>query len=177
VISILLGRVVAPAEVQHRAVGLGLARCGKAEAPPTLSCRSAARLLLAGYRLPAHVEPGSLPLLRERLQQHQQVFAPLADPGQGGSPVLYQLHCLHAASGLSLGEPEAPVAAVRQMPLAAFLAAWSAADALLFVAARQWGDLPREGRTFFGGSRDRDSTYHWHVAECVTDAGGQILRC
>jgi hypothetical protein len=32
------------------------------------------------------------------------------------------------------------------------------------------------GRTFFGGSRDRDGSYHWYTAECDTDAEGRILR-
>jgi hypothetical protein len=181
VISTLRGEAVRAAQVHDRAVGLGLLRCSAAGQPlPVLSCQSASRLLLAGYRLPAHVEPGTLRPLREYLRQGLQVFAPLAGLGLGDAPALYQLHCLYSpdADGprLSLGEPEAPVAAVRELPLEAFVEAWVAAGGLLVVAAPQWGDLPRQGTTFFGGSRDRDGTYHWHVAECVTDGQGCILR-
>ena len=47
----------------------------------------------------------------------------------------------------------------------------------LIAALRRWADLPVEGRVFFGGTRERDGTYHWDTAECATDAEGRILRC
>jgi hypothetical protein len=181
VISLLQTCAVSAAQVHDKAVGLGLLCCaGAGDSPPVLTCQAASRLLLAGYRLPAHVEPGALRPLREYLRQGQQVFTPLTGLKPEDGAALYQLHYLHLQSvdgpWLSLGEPEAPVAAIRELPLEAFIEAWSAADGLLIVAARQWRDLPREGSTFFGGSRDRDGTYHWHVAECVTDGQGRILR-
>jgi hypothetical protein len=172
-------------EVRDRAVGLGLLRQPGNDAPCLeLTCLAASRLLLAGYRLPAQVVPGSLDELRASLGQGQLVLVPLEGvaPASGdGESVLFQVHCFEPQSPdgpcLSLGLPEAPVDTVRPLPLPRFAEAWEAGGGLLIVAARQWESLPRDGALFFGGSRDPDGTYHWTVAECVTDGEGRILRC
>ena len=57
-----------------------------------------------------------------------------------------------------------------------FLEAWAAAGNQVIVAAQEWSDLPTQGTVFFGGSRERNGTYHWDVAECDTDREGRVLR-
>ncbi|HXG10471.1 MAG TPA: hypothetical protein VNK04_11980 [Gemmataceae bacterium] len=212
-ITTLLNCPVSARQVRDKAVGLGLLRQPENDTFPALSCQAASRLLLAGYRLPAQVESGTLQALQEYLRQGPLVLVPLAGlrPGDDvGGPVLFQLHGLHAQDPdepwLEVGEPEASVApsapiplprsggegskqsspfleggaglrVKERLPLARFEAAWAAADRLLFTAARRWDDLPREGTSFFGGARDPDGHYHWHLAEYLTDGQGRILRC
>src|SRR5262245_42112052 len=58
-VSAFRGFAVSTRQLHDRAVGLGLLRCsGERHSPPPLTCQSASRLLLTGYRLPALVEPG-----------------------------------------------------------------------------------------------------------------------
>jgi hypothetical protein len=60
--------------------------------------------------------------------------------------------------------------------LACSVVAWEGAGGLMVVAARSWNDLPTTGARFFGGTRERDGSYHWDAADCDTDATGRILR-
>ena len=105
----LLHREVQVIEVRHRAVGLGLLRLEENDTALELTPKTASRLLLAAYRLPAHVHEG-----------------------KDGD--------------------------------------------LMVIGVRQWDDLPTSEGAFFGGHRDRDGSFHWDMAECDTDATGNILR-
>jgi len=149
-LTYLLRRPVTADEVRERAVALGLLRQLTAE----LSPRSAARLLLAGYRLPALVESGSPASVRDHLLAGRLVFVVLRE---GAS---YRLHRLDG--------PEA---------LAELATDWAATGNATLVAARSWAELPTEGLLFFGGLREADGAYHWNTAECDTDRQGRILRC
>jgi hypothetical protein len=54
--------------------------------------------------------------------------------------------------------------------------AWDSAARPMVVAARSWDDLPAAEPRFFGGTREKDGSYHWDAADCDTDAVGRILR-
>lgn len=153
-LSHLLGRPVTADEVRDRAVGLGLLRQPLPAGPVELTPRAAARLLLAGYGLPALVEAGNAVSLDEHSRAGRRVLVVLARP-EVGSFEIAEL-CSGQADGIA--------------------AAWEAAGRATLVAARAWADLPTEGLLFFGGLRDADSAYHWNTAECDTDRQGRILR-
>lgn len=168
VITCLSTQSVTAREVSLRAVSLGLARL---PATDGLSTRAAARLLLAGYRLPALVEHGSFARIREHLRAGCRVFLLL--PG-ADDLVLHQLCSIRDEAGLIPAPAELPRRVF--LPLSEFRAQWSAADHALVAAARSWDDLPTQGRRFFGGSRDLDGSYHWEAARCDTDAAGNVIR-
>src|SRR5262245_65612860 len=91
VLAALLPQPVAADEVLARAVGLGLLRQPPPGEPARLTPLALARLFLAGYRVPAHVEAGSLPVLRNHLLAGRFVFVLLDNQGlellrvQGGA--------------------------------------------------------------------------------------------
>jgi hypothetical protein len=180
ILGILLGQTVSAEQVVERAVGLGLLRYPASDPPPHLSPQILARLCLAGYRLPAHVERGTLTSLREHVEAGRQVFVLLRAPGCEPRPQHDELLQVQATSG-NLGFLLAPLGqasgAVHLLASEAFARAWQAAGNLLVAALRGWAELPVEGRAFFAGTQDPDSTYHWDTAECVTDSAGRILRC
>ena len=128
----LLHREVQPAELRQRAVGLGLLRLQENGAPSELTPKTASRLLLAAYRLPAQVQRGTVSHL-----------------------------CSFLAAGLDV---------------LVMTPSWSHHGGLMVVAARTWDDLPTSAGAFFGGQRDRNGSFHWDMAQCDTDATGQILR-
>lgn len=185
VVSCLLGRTVSECQVRERAIALGLPRQSGLEPAAELTCRGASRLFLAGYRLPAQVEPGTPRALCEHLCDGQHVFIPLCDldPGAGPSvgPMLFQLTGYHAHGRAGAWLSLVPVGAwpppIRPVRMRRFAAAWAPTGCLLFAAARRWQELPDEGTRFFGGCRDADGSYHWDVAECATDRQGRVLRC
>jgi hypothetical protein len=185
VLSEILERPLSPEEVWHKAVGLGLVRgLGEGESPG-LTAQAASRLLLAGYGIPGHVEPGTVDALGIHWQRHRHVFV-LLDSGEEGSRVEQLRPAVLRVDGTVREEPTllcplltVPSASLTpggQTPLELFLAAWAAAGNRLIVAARQWADLPTQGSAFFGGSREPNGVYHWDVAECDTDRDGRILR-
>lgn len=182
-IAALTSRSPTPSEVRQRAIALGLLQMPEDGTVPRLTARAASRLLLAGCQLPAWVGSGSIDQIPEFLGQGLRVLAPVCtlDNPSARPTTLLQLHDVPCGSGeggwVCVGEPAAPVLAIQQMTLGRFLQGWSAADQMLLVAAHAWQELPREGRHFFGGSRDADGSYHWDIAECVTDGCGRILRC
>jgi hypothetical protein len=169
VLTALLVRPVTDDEVLTRAVGLGLVRQPAPGQPARLSAQAVSRLFLAGYRLPAHVEAGTLPGLLGHLEAGRDVFVLLQEADVG----LWQVRAAAGELGFLVGAAEP----ARLLAPEAFARAWAAAGNYLIAALRRWADLPVEGRVFFGGTRERDGTYHWDTAECATDATGRILRC
>jgi hypothetical protein len=183
VLSSLLGRDVPPAQVLERAVALGLLRYPGSPAPVLLPLQTAARLLLAGYRLPAHAGEGSLTALAAHVRARRRVFVLLGsgpDPFTGNAVAAFQVAGESppdpAGPALTL-LPVSPAASLLQLPLDEFQQAWLLTGHVLIVAANAWAELPARGRVFFGGGRDPDGTYYWDTAECVTDGRGHILRC
>jgi hypothetical protein len=177
VLAVLVGRSVGEDEVLARAVSLGLLR----QPPPNqlawFPAQALARLFLAGYRLPAHVEAGTVTSLRGHLAAGRSVFVLLQDPdGQGADGELLQVECTAGDLGFVVGSTGSEGRA-RLLTPEAFSRAWAGAGNFLIAAQRQWAELPAEGRSFFGGSREADGTYHWDTAECATDATGRILQC
>jgi hypothetical protein len=181
VLSSLLQREVSEDEVRDRAVGLGLLRQPGSEEGAGLTAQAVSRLLLAGYHLPAQVEPADLAALAGHLHTRRLVFL-FADGLQlAPRPAAFQVHgCNGTGAGdgwLLLTEASASARGVQSVPLDDhFAESWAAAGNLLLVAAPAWSDLPREGIVFFGGICDPDGVYHWNSAECDTDGTGRILR-
>jgi hypothetical protein len=155
---------------------------------PDLGAQALSRLLLAGYRLPALAQPGSLPALKAHVTTGRHVFVRLggvpASMGGVGSaetaPAVVQVQGLiqeeSEAAALLLSEARAVAPSCYRLGLEQFTAAWTAGANGMVVAARRWEDLPGEGISFFGGTRDTDGSFHWDVAECDTDSHGRILR-
>jgi len=167
VLTALLPRPVTADEAVTRAVGLGLLRHPAAEQPAHFSAETLSRLLLAGYTLPAHVEAGTVARLRAHLGAGRLAFVLLEEE-------LLQVHDSAGELGFLLrppGQTQAPARLVAPDVLAL------ATDSFLVAALRGWSELPAEGRSFFGGTRDRDGSYHWDTAGCATDAAGRVLRC
>jgi hypothetical protein len=178
VVRYLLSPALDPEAVRARAVALGLLR-HTGPAKLRLNAQAAARLFLAGYRLPAHVDLGDLRRLRHSLGEGWLVFVPFR-PAEEAEPEVVLVHSYQEEEKgdpwllvTRLGES---VAAVQSLGLPQFAGGWAAAGGLLVTAARLWSDLPREGSRFFGGSRGNDGVYHWDSAECDTDGEGRILR-
>jgi hypothetical protein len=183
VLSCLLQRPVAAEQVSDRSVGLGLARPPAPGQPLALAAQAASRLFLAGYGLPALADRGTWELLGEHLRACRHVFALLRPEGPDESEGKEALH-LHdlpveeTADARVVGSPPGgTLPTVCALPLARFRELWAEAGQLMIVAARRWVDLPAMGAVFFGGHRYPDGAYHWHVAECLTDGEGRILRC
>jgi hypothetical protein len=178
VLRVLLEQDVRPEQVVARAVGLGLLRQPAAGAAPLLSALVVARLFLAGYRIPATVEAGTLRSLHEHLRAGRCTFLLLAAPGGSASEAFELFQVCRGATDerLLLSEPGRPADVARFAASEELAAPWAAAACFLICGLRSWGHLPTSGRTFFGGSRDRDGSYHWYTAECDTDAEGRILR-
>lgn len=181
VLGALLPSGVSADQVVARAVALGLLRHPDPDRPPRLSAQVVARLLLAGYRLPAHVEAGTVAGLQAHVRAGRHVFVPLhgLDPNVQGPAdgELVQVTDTAGDLGIRICRPGQASGPTRLLAPEAFGRAWAAAERLLIVALRGWDDLPAEGRSFFGGTRDADGTYHWDTAECATDAGGRVRRC
>jgi hypothetical protein len=181
VLSGLLGREVLPAPVLERAVALGLLRYPTPGESVLLSPQTAARLFLAGYRLPVHVGAGSLAALAGHVRARRRVLVLLADGPDHlpqGAVTLWQVIESGpdaAVPGLTL-RLACQANVLRHLPLDDFQRSWRKTGRLLIVAANAWADLPGRGRLFFGGGRDPDGTYHWDTAECVTDGAGHVLR-
>jgi hypothetical protein len=173
VLARLLGRPVAAAAVRDRAVGLGLLRWPAAGAPGRIRAEAASRLLLAGYHLPALLEAACPRRACEHLAAGRLVFVLLGE----GEPAAVQLHALLPPDNPAWALVDAAAGArVIEEVSAPWLFEGEAGGRLMVAAARRWDDLPAAGR-FFGGSRDRDGSYHWDAADCDTDAAGRVLRC
>jgi hypothetical protein len=169
----LLPEAISAAQVRDRAIALGLVRHSHVDPGPELTARAVARLLLAGYQLPATVESGTFASLTDHHRAGRRVFVIVAEP----TPELLQVRAVAEVPPdtlLTLAEPEAP--ALRCWPLERFRAAWARSGNSLLVAATSWQELPTTGLLFFGGLCDADGAYHWNTAECDTDERGRILR-
>jgi hypothetical protein len=148
----------------------------ESRAEPVLTLQGTARLFLAAYHLPVHVETGNLDGLHVFLSGGCQVFVALTAPdGQAayrvqGCPAGEDVSSLVVAAAGVLPGPAEPLTVPH------FRERWAAAGHLLLVSTGGWEGLPVQGNVFFGGSRDRDGVYHWNTAECDTDAAGRILR-
>lgn len=178
VVSTLLDYPVSVDQLRERAMALGLSRQPWPGKVGRLTARAAARLLLAGYRLPAHLDHGGLDQVRKNLLVGRQVMVVL--PQADRRPALFRVR------SMELG-PEGPVWLVlagigsRQpgemvhWPGDLFSRQWRLTDHGMVVATRSWNDLPQEGVPFFGGLRDGTGAYHWFAAGCDTDRAGNIL--
>jgi hypothetical protein len=178
IVSTLVDYPVSVDQLRERAMALGLARQPWPGRVGRLSGRAAARLLLAGYRLPAHLDHGGLDQVRKNLLAGRQVFVVL--PQADRRPAVFRVRSMEHG-------PEGPVWLVlacigsRQpgemihWPGDLFSRQWQLTDHGMVVAARSWNDLPREGVPFFGGLRDGSGVYHWFAAGCDTDRRGNIL--
>jgi hypothetical protein len=165
-------RPVTADEVLHRAVGLGLLRHPALGRSAALDIKATARFLLSAYRLPAHLEEGTLVLLEDHLAAGRRAWVVLQDQE---TMTVYQVVNL-SANDLALREVGGRFVVDERLPAEEFVERWSAAGGLLVVTATAWSDLPATGALFFGGLRDRDGSYHWVAAECDTDREGRILR-
>src|SRR5207245_1590885 len=145
--------------------------------PWGLSAEAGSRLFLAGYRLPAYVDLGTERCLRHCVREGCAVWVTLGDV-DGAKPApdepVTQLHEITSLAELVVVQA-LPEASLEALSLREFLVRWAAAGRLL-LAASAWDHLPRQGRLFFGGSRNADGTFHWNTAGCDTDARGEILR-
>jgi hypothetical protein len=103
-----------------------------------------------------------------------------AGAASGGASSLLQILAIipteDRPTAVMLVPPRANLSACLSVPLSRFHDLWSAAGNFYVVAAYGWEFLPRTGNAFFGGMRDAEGSYHWVVAECDTDAVGNILR-
>ena len=179
VLGVLLSQEVKPDQVVARAVGLGLLRQPPPQEPARLSPLALSRLFLAGYGFPAHVEAGNVSRLRQHVLAGRTVFVLLDRQGleAGTGPARLELFRVEAGPdgpGFLINVAGSSATAYLASP-EALAAAWAPAGNFLIAAARCWDELPTEGRAFFGGTRDRDGTYHWDTAECATDREGRIL--
>jgi hypothetical protein len=175
ILSRLLQRHIEPAAVLERAVGLGLMRLPPAGAPTRLSLETASRLFLSGYRLPAQAEPAMPAGLRGHLAEGRHVFLILGET----EPAVVPLHGLlpEDVPAWSLASAFAAAAPpIEGVPAEWLCDAWQSSGWLTVAAARRWEDLPASGTRFFGGTREKDGSYHWDAADCDTDATGRILR-
>jgi hypothetical protein len=170
VLAALLPQPPGMEEVLARAVSLGLLRQPPPGEPAALSPLALSRLFLVGYRVPAHVEAGTLPLLQKHLLAGRCVFVLL--DGEG----LLRVQGTADELGFPVSVPAEPGGGTRLLTPETFARAWVPAGNFLIAGERRWADLPAEGQVFFGGTRDRDGTYHWDTAECATDGEGRILR-
>jgi hypothetical protein len=171
--------------VRDHAIALGLLNLPSRGTEPELTNRAFARLLLAGYGLPAHVHVGTVGSLQTALREDHLVFVlvqeKLADPPTSpeGWTVL-QVHALlvnrNEESGMLFSDPGASPRSWRRLPRDFFHAAWEAPGNLQLSVARAWSDLPTAGPSFFGGSCNADGTYFWETAECDTDRDGRVMR-
>jgi hypothetical protein len=184
VVSSLSARSVTEEELHSRAVALGLLRSPGAAEGTELTPRTASRLLLTGYRLPAQVEAGTYLDVRRHVGEGRQVFlllGGLARAARLALPPVVQVQrgAGEGAGGYRLRVAEAGAAAgdLPGWPLDGVVACWAAGGRLLIVAARCWSDLPAQGAVFFAGGRGPDGVLHWDTAECDTDGEGRILRC
>jgi hypothetical protein len=175
VLSRLLPYPVTPASVLDRAVGLGLLRLPVDGTPPRLTPERVSRLLLAGYRLPALAVAGTPATVREHLAARRHVFLVVDD----GEPAVVQLHALlpdHSPAWALVAEGARLGHAITEVAAEWLFAAREGAGRLMVAAAQHWDDLAAAERRFFGGTRERDGSYHWDAADCDTDAAGRILR-
>jgi hypothetical protein len=168
-LSTLLAQPLTAEQVRRRAVALGLLRHSVVEPRPELSARAAARLLLAGYHLPAAIEHGTLASLTEHYRAGRRILVRVAEP----TPKLLEVRSVEEAV-LSVADPAAT--AGQCWPLERFRVAWSRTGNGAIIAAQRWEELPEIGLLFFGGLRDADGAYHWNTAECDTDRQGRLLR-
>jgi hypothetical protein len=172
------------AQVQEKAVALGLIHQPAPESRAVFSPKSLSRLLLAGFRLPAQLQIESLENLNHHLREGRTVMVFInGGNSQNFSMALSPLFQIQGfvpgdapPSGILLSEPGLVPYSLHQRPMDRFLACWEKAGNLALVAARHWEDLPLEGQVFFGGLRDHEGVYHWTTAECDTDVIGRILR-
>ena len=181
VLGALLSHAVGAEEVLARAVALGLLRQPPPGEPARLTPLALSRLFLAGYCVPAHVEAGTLPVLQKHLQAGRSTFVLLdrqtLEPGADPAELeLFRVQGTTDDLGFLVGLPADPGMGARLLAPDVFARAWAPAGNFLVAAVRRWGELPEDGQVFFGGTRDRDGTYHWDTAECATDAQGRILR-
>ncbi len=185
VLSSLLRRKVTADEVRDRAVGVGLLRVPAPGDLAELTPQAVSRLLLACYRVPGQMGPGSWRELcgHWRAGRHVFVFLPTFtlddEAGLVTATEVLQVAGFSRDRGepcLLAGEPGAAANPAESLPLDLFFEVWAGADNHMLTAARRWEDLPRHGTSFFGGARGCDGAYHWFAAECETDAEGRILR-
>jgi hypothetical protein len=196
VVSLLQGRPLTEQDLLRKAVGLGLLRLPTPGVPVALASTTANRVLLGGYRLPAHLERGKLVNLQPHLEAGRLVIVLLAGtlppdgsedggdipPDPAGDPVspppMRAARVVAAAAdsnqvSLLPGGPGGPPVT---LALHRFISAWAAAGCLMVVALRNWADLRNEGATFFGGFRGSDRAYFWTTAGYDTDENGNLLR-
>jgi hypothetical protein len=176
VVSQVLQRPVTTAAAQDRAVGLGLLRLSAAGIPPRLSLEKASRLLLAGYQLPALAERATWATVRKHLAARRHVFLILGEM----DPPVVQLQALLPESDPAWALVSSSAAqghAIEEVAAEWQLSAWEDSGRVMVAAARRWDDLPATGGSFFGGTREKDGSYHWEGADCDTDTLGRLLRC
>lgn len=170
VLTALLLRPVTSEEVQERSVGFGLARPPQSGEELFLTTKAASRLFLAAYQLPSQATIGTWLSLLDLLRARCLVFVPLTAARR-----VVQVHGV-AADNSPAPDVVISEAEVAHLPLDRFAVDWDTAGRLLLAAAPRWLDLPRQARTFFGGTRNRDGTYFWHTADCDTDVFGNVMR-
>lgn len=178
VLTRLLGAPVGDVEVQRRAISLGLTHVPANGQAAPLTAQAVSRLFLAAYRVPAHVDQGTERSLRQHLRADCVVWLVLdADPALPPEQALSRLHQIVSLGELAVvREFDEPSAQTETLSPDDFMSRWEASGRLLLAAAPSWNDLPRQGRSFFAGSRSADGDYHWNTAGCATDARGEILR-
>jgi hypothetical protein len=184
ILSSLLGRPLTPDAVRDKAAGLGLLRYPAQGQKSELTAKTLSRLLLAGYRIPAHATAATMTAARLHLEGDGRVFVCL----KSANPFAPSDQCVPSVFEAIRGDGEA--FAHVSVVLRPMVPPGQTADPFLdqlapeqsplgipmVVAARGWEVLSGPGRDFFGGSRDPDGTYHWEVAECATDDQGSIVR-
>lgn len=170
VASHLLRRPLTPAQVERKAVGLGVVRLGQSS---SLEDKAVSRLLITGYGMPAQVCPGSVADLIRFLRVGLRVLLELSIAECTSN--LFEIIAVPSDSTFLLTPTPLPHTSVA-LTAADLEIAWTASACHLVVAGRSWRDLAIDGSAFFGGYRDRFDSFHWNIAELDTDREGRILR-
>jgi hypothetical protein len=172
-------------EVRELAVALGLLRLVpspelKADA---FSSQTLSRFLIAGCGLPAQADCGDPTVLQRHLRNGRRVVAVLAPcdiNSREGAEEVHELVDPTLPAGderMVLVEAGNGVSCISRMAATAFAKTWQTAGNRMIVAARSWSSLSGLDGSFFGGWLDPGGVYHWDIAECDTDAFGNVLCC
>jgi hypothetical protein len=187
ILSRLLGWDVLSDQLHQKGLALGLWDHSTSErACKRFTAQAVSRLLIAGFGLPAQADVVTLALLRRHLAGGLKVFVLLPvmltksmeeneiqlfpfelqapRPDRGGDA--FVLEGLQRTPGL-----------LHRISPDQFARCCLTDGTQAVIGAGSWDDLPIQGTTFFGGSRDPDGSYHWDVAEYNTDRCGRVLRC
>jgi hypothetical protein len=186
--SRLLGRDVSLDQLTEKGLALGLwEHLPSAPAGMRIGPQAASRLLIAGYRLPAQAGSVTLSMLRSHLAGGLNVILLLPEPLTTTSLALnenqlfpFRVQASPAGreqdSFILQGLQETPGLS-HHLSLEQLAQRFNAGGIPAVIGAGSWDDLPIQGSTFFGGSRDPDGSYHWDIAEYNTDRCGRILHC